>query len=225
MLRDFNTYNLLSMDDEQVKDLLAEVHFQPTCYITSSGHGWNTGGKRSFDGTLRENQYNSIVEAKIAVLCYLLQEKGLPIEVRQVATDHYDVPLHERVRREHEFFEEFHRTHLVLGHDIHADAFSSSSANGTTTFHFKGSKAALFAEVTQDNLIQRTQLKNRGVRDANFKMLRDTKAPWILTEAAFMTNPREKELLKSDGFRNINAMAHVDSLLETVVLHYKQFLG
>ena len=221
----FNVHNLLSLEEEEIAELVKEFCLPPICYMTSSGHGWNTGGKRSFDGSLRENQFNSIVEGKISVLCHMLRDKGLVIETHQLATEHDDVPLWERCKRENEIFDEFKNTHLVLGHAIHADAFSKPSANGTTTFHFKGSSAAFFGDVMQDSLIQAHQLRNRGVKTANFKILRDTKAHWILTEAAFMTNPREKELLKSDGFRNINAVASVNAVLETAVLHYKRFVS
>ena len=226
MHRTINVHNLLSMDDDQVKELLQEVYFHPTCYMTDSGHGWNTGGKCSLDGTLKENQYNSIVEGKIAMLCHLLKDKGLPLEYYQISPEYDDTPLEVRVQREKEIFRRYKSTHLVLGHSIHADAFPDDiTANGTGTFYYMGSRSVIFGEVMQKNLIERTHLADRGVRPKNLKMCRDTAAPWILTEAAFMTNPREKELLKSDGFRNINAIAHVDGLLETVVLHYQKLLS
>lgn len=222
----FNTYALLSMSQPEVEAFIVANPVPPILYITDSGHGWNTGGKRSKDGSLRENQFNSIVEAKISMICHLLRKKGLDITVIQLAPEHQDIHRNIRIKREHAIFEKYKDTHLILGHSIHADAYIQPSANGTTTFHYKGSKAVIFAQAMQNNLIEATGLRNRGVIDfKKFDLLKKTKSPFILTEAAFMTNPEELVLLKSDHFRDINAVASVDAVLEVAFVHYKEFIS
>ena len=42
--------------------------FNKTVLITDDGHGWYTPGKRSTDESLRENEFNSIVEGKFMLL-------------------------------------------------------------------------------------------------------------------------------------------------------------
>lgn len=72
---------------------------------------------------------------------------------------------------------------------IHCNAFDDSSANGTETYAYKqGIKAAVLAKYVQAELVATLGTKNRGVKTANFAMLRDTVAPAILCEIAFITN-------------------------------------
>lgn len=191
--------------------------------IIDSGHGWNTGGKRSTDGSLRENQYNATVEAKLSLLCSIAKEQGVDITYSMLSPEHNDTPIRERVRRERKIFKNKKNVALVVGISIHADAFSKPSANGTSVYINPKSKSRLLAEIVQRNLINATGLKDRGVKEKSFAMLRQTSAPWILIEAAFMTNPKELKLLKSDAFRNTNALVIFESVLEFVSIYQHDF--
>lgn len=79
---------------------------------------------------------------------------------------------------------------------IHANSFTSPSANGTETYYCAGSsKSKLLAQDVQDNLVAANGLYNRGISTANFYVLKHTSMPAILTELAFISNPREERLL------------------------------
>lgn len=72
---------------------------------------------------------------------------------------------------------------------IHCNAFEDSSANGTETYVYKyGYKSSLLANDVQINLVSTLGTKNRGVKEGNLAMVRDTVAPAILVELAFITN-------------------------------------
>lgn len=72
---------------------------------------------------------------------------------------------------------------------IHCNAFNDPSANGTETYVYKyGFKSEMLANNVQINLVSTLDTKNRGVKEGNLAMVRDTVAPAILIELAFITN-------------------------------------
>lgn len=197
--------------------------FPPIQLMTDAGHGWETIGKRSFDGSLRENDYNTSVERKIGMLVHVAKQAGVDIVHSLLSPEHYDISLDKRVDRERSIYAANHRDRLVLGISIHADAFGDPSPNGTTTFHCRNSQSKLFAKEVHDALLSVNGLRDRGVRVANFKILRETSAPWILVEAAFMTNEMEKEKLKTEYFRNINALSLFNSVFTTAEKYHNVY--
>lgn len=96
---------------------------------------------------------------------------------------------------------------------IHCNAAISSSANGTETFYFPGSKKGeQIAKEVQNELIKELQLRNRGIKTARFAVIRLTDMPAILVEVAFISNLREEQLLKKSDFRKSAAKAIVDGI-------------
>lgn len=80
---------------------------------------------------------------------------------------------------------------------IHADAFSGL-AGGTTTYSYDTKNK--LASLVQDNMVAQLKLNNRGVQQNDFYVLKYTKMPAILTEAAFISNSREEKLLMNRNF-------------------------
>ena len=58
-----------------------------------------------------------------------------------------------------------------------------------------------FANKFQSRFGTQLELKNRGVKYANFYVLRRAKMPSLLLETGFISNPREEELLGQERFR------------------------
>jgi N-acetylmuramoyl-L-alanine amidase len=83
---------------------------------------------------------------------------------------------------------------------VHINSFRSTSA-GTETFFWTGQSAGLAREVHQE-LAKATGLPNRGVSQARFYVIRNTWMPSILTETAFISNPREEALLINPAWRD-----------------------
>ena len=163
----------------------------PIHLILDSGHGWETKGKRSTDGSLRENTFNTSIEAKMGILCSLAKSVGIDITYSNLSLEHEDTPLYRRVKREKKAYNDNYKDRLCFGISFHADAFRLESANGTGAFINKGSKSRLFAEIALNNIAKVTGLKNRGVRDKKLYMTKHTASPFVLFEAAFMTNLAE----------------------------------
>lgn len=172
-------------------------------FAIDAGHGLYTSGKRAPDDSMREFHFNSAVSNELTRI--------LKNEYRQNVINPYDVtgetdtPLWQRVRRANDA-----RADVYIS--IHANAYGSTwnDANGIETFVYEGgsqTKSLALAANVQTHLIRETGLRNRGVKKANFQVLRDTNMPAILVEGGFMTNRQELARLKDARFRKTVARA------------------
>lgn len=90
---------------------------------------------------------------------------------------------------------------------IHYNAFGSTwrdDVGGIETYYWSGPNneaGKRFATLIHNNLIQGTPLKNRGVKSADFYVLRETNMIAALCECGFMDNPKEAALMDSDVYR------------------------
>lgn len=90
---------------------------------------------------------------------------------------------------------------------FHADLFLSIHANsakgwaeGTETFIHpaaRHSPSERFARLIQDQYVQSGHRKSRGVKTANFAVLRQTRMPAVLTEIGFISNRKEEKFMNS----------------------------
>lgn len=180
-----------------------------------AGHGPETPGKRSPDGSLREYQFNSAVARYVADA--LPHYEG--VEILFTHADDRDVPLKERTDKANAW-----KADLFVS--IHANAAGDgwSSAQGIETYVYetRPPAAVALANAVQRQLIRATGRPDRGVKSANFHVLRETRMTAILVECGFMTNREECELLKSDSYRRKCAEAIVAGIVETYRLKPKQ---
>jgi N-acetylmuramoyl-L-alanine amidase len=137
------------------------------------------------------------------------------------AVDH-DVPLKERTDKANAW-----KADLFVS--IHANAAGDgwwNAAQGIETFVYetRPPAAVALANAVQRQLVKATGRPNRGVKSANFHVLRETKMPAILVECGFMTNREEAELLKSDSYRRKCAEAIVAGIVETYGLRPQQLV-
>jgi N-acetylmuramoyl-L-alanine amidase len=183
----------------------------------SAGHGYHTPGKRTPDG-MREWEFNSAVVSHLIKLL----DKYQDINILRLddPTGQTDIPLKERSDRSNTWGANVHI-------DIHANAFGTdwNDANGIETYVFSLQDVASTQLAThiQQNLINATGLKDRGVKEANFHMLRETKAKAkILVEAGFMSNKKEAELLKLEAYRQTVAKAILDAIVTIYNLKKKE---
>src|SRR5665647_668641 len=87
---------------------------------------------------------------------------------------------------------------------IHNNSFVTPSANGTETYYCTTSPApsSTLAAKLQKRLVEQTNAYNRGVKSANFYVLKNTKMTSALVEGVFISNPAEEQKLKDAGFRD-----------------------
>lgn len=81
---------------------------------------------------------------------------------------------------------------------LHANAAENSEAGGTETWYYLDGYP--LAEAVQRKLAE-LGLTDRGVKRANFYVLKYTEMPAILVELAFISNSAEEQLLAAEEFR------------------------
>ena len=69
-----------------------------------------------------------------------------------------------------------------------------------------------FAELVQKEMTDRLDIRDRGVKQANFTVLQGARMPAILVEAAFLSNPREEAMLRDGDFHRQVAEGIVEAI-------------
>jgi N-acetylmuramoyl-L-alanine amidase len=97
---------------------------------------------------------------------------------------------------------------------IHANAAESYLAEGMEVFHFPGSEAGRDAATTVLNSMIESfpDHRNRGVKSANFTVLRLTNMPAVLVESEFLTNPDQLQFLANQENQQRLAIAISDGI-------------
>ncbi|MDQ7842986.1 MAG: N-acetylmuramoyl-L-alanine amidase family protein [Armatimonadota bacterium] len=89
---------------------------------------------------------------------------------------------------------------------IHANAHGRATANGSETYYLTPQSLAL-AQMIQDELGIVLSLPSRGIKTANFLVLRDSSVPSVLVETAFISNAEDEARLRDAAFRQRLAQA------------------
>ena len=81
---------------------------------------------------------------------------------------------------------------------IHCNSAERIDAEGTETYCYPGSvEGKRLADWIQYCLTDSLLTEDRGVKEANFAMLRETECPAVLVECGFISNPVDREMLAS----------------------------
>lgn len=175
--------------------------------VIDAGHGPETPGKRSPDGVLREYMFNSVTARYVIEL--LKQYDG--VEIMATFEDGRDVPLKERTERANNWGADVFIS-------IHANAMGDnwSSAKGIETFEYLHTDPVTdrLAQVIHRHMIQETKRMDRGLKRADYHVLRETHMPGVLIECGFMDNVEDCALLCSDEYRRTCAKAIVGAIVE-----------
>jgi N-acetylmuramoyl-L-alanine amidase len=102
---------------------------------------------------------------------------------------------------------------------LHRNAFKPEQARGVETFIYTSpsAKSAQLAEKIQSALVG-VGFVNRGVKKANFHVLRETKSPAVLVEVGFLDHSGDNQLFDSKRDEVIKAL--VTAILSQVGMRY-----
>ncbi len=91
---------------------------------------------------------------------------------------------------------------------IHCNSSKNESARGLETFYYKTSQRGfLLATEIQKSIVESIKTINRGIKFADFYVLRATKMPAILIECGFLSNPEEEKMLNNQNYQTQIALA------------------
>lgn len=100
---------------------------------------------------------------------------------------------------------------------IHINAATSEKAHGTETYWnrtYSSDESKKLAQSIQKQLIANLHSYDRGVKEANFAVIRNTKAPSVLVEIGFITNEEEAKLLNDPIYQELAAEAIYQGLID-----------
>lgn len=181
--------------------------------LIDNGHGLETRGKRSLDGTFREavwaREFAKLLEVKLIV-------EG--ITAIRITPEDMDVVLDERVCRVNKLCDENPDEDFLLL-SIHCNAAQVGYGNWMAARGFESfvsfnssAKSRRFASVLQANMWNAGYKGNRaqngrGFCVQNLAICRDTECPAVLAECLYMTNDADLALLRDE--KHVNNMAEI----------------
>jgi len=190
-------------------------------WILDNGHGRDTKGKRSPKGpdgktVLFEYEYNRDIVSRLA---FLLTRAGVQNHI--LVPDLNDMSLKNRVSIANNMKSEIPKIYV----SVHGNAGGTKlkngwySGHGISTYSFNGSvRSKNLARVFQTSLIRQMNpyedhpVKDRGIKESGFYVLKFTKMPAVLTENGFFTNKRECYWMLTNKWRHGVAEAHYKAI-------------
>ncbi|MBE9063494.1 N-acetylmuramoyl-L-alanine amidase [cf. Phormidesmis sp. LEGE 11477] len=170
--------------------------------VIDPGHGGRDPGAVGIGG-LREKDINITVARRMQAS---LQAKG--INAVMTRSDDRELDLQPRVNIAE-------RADGDIFVSIHSNAISMSrpDVNGLETYYY--SSGFRLAQTIHNNVLQRTDLRDRGVRRARFYVLVNTSMPAVLVETGFVTGRED-----AARFRNPQAVNEIADGITAGILQY-----
>lgn len=95
---------------------------------------------------------------------------------------------------------------------IHYNSYSEDYVGGINTYYYNDGRR--LANVIQKRLSEEVSLRNRGVRQDSYRVLRDNRHPAILIELGFITNTTELATIQSPTYHDQVAEGITKGLME-----------
>jgi len=177
------------------------------CVVIDSGHGGLDLGAKARQPYCEEKRV--ALQTSRLVKKYLTQ---LGYHVIMTRSSDVFVPLDQRV-------DIANKAGAELFVSVHFNSSRNPTAKGIEVYFCDGgsnmaknSSSRRVASLVLARLIRRTQAVSRGVKKANFYVIRETQMPAILVEAGFISNPKERALLKDPDYVDQIARAIADGV-------------
>lgn len=159
-------------------------------FIIDAGHGGHDVGSKN--NVINESEYSLELAQKIQELA---KKKNINVVLTRNGNDFMD--LQSRVDKMNE---------------LNPDLIISLHLNNAMNKDLKGSEVFIKKDNTDEHtekigtelaqLISINTIENRGLKKANFKILRDSKVPAFLIELGFVSNKDDADVLNSNLYKN-----------------------
>jgi len=174
--------------------------------VIDPGHGGKDIGAPAIFGPPPEGPYEKDIVLDIGMrLARLLEAEGAT--VRMTRDDDTYVALQERAAMANRL-----KADALVS--IHCNSCDSPNTLCGTSVYYDHSHSLEFASLVQRQLIASLGTEDKGVRNANFAVIRRANVPGILVETAFINHDRDRERLIHPNFRERAARAILRGLIE-----------
>ncbi len=192
-----------------------DIDYTSKTVVIDSGHGGIDPGKTSESGIL-EKDINLAIAKKLETL---LKCVGVNvIMTRSEDMGHYSETDSNKKRADMkarcELIDKSNPDAVI---SIHQNSYTSPSVKGAQMFYYKGSKEGkCLAEILQKAFVEHVDSTNKRVEkaDGTYYLLINTKAPTVIAECGFLSNPQEAALLNTDEYQQKVAQALCSGVLE-----------
>ena len=157
------------------------------------GHGGNDPGTIGPSGTYEKN-VNLAIASKVSGL---LEKTG--IDVQMTRSRDTDLMLWPRVDMGDEF-----KSHAFVS--IHMNSAPNRGTQGIETYYFSPASIPL-AKSIHRKLVAHLGQPDRGIRRANFVVVKYSRMPAVLVEVGYLSNVREESLLNAVDYQQRAAEA------------------
>jgi N-acetylmuramoyl-L-alanine amidase len=183
---------------------LPRIPNQRVVVVIDPGHGGRDPGAVGIGG-LQEKQVIFPISLRVAEL---LEQQGVVV----VMTRREDITLDLQSR-----VDIANRARGNIFVSIHANAISMSrpDVNGVETY-FASESGRRLAATLQSNLLATTGMRDRGVKQARFFVIRHTNMPAALVEVGFVTGAQDAPRLADPAWREIAAQAIARGILQYI---------
>ena len=173
--------------------------------VLDPGHGGSDSGAIGPDG-VTEKEVTLAVSKKVQAL---LQAGGARvIMTRETDRDVYGINATDTQELQARVNVGLYAPESEIFVSIHCNAFSNPAAHGMETYYYGGSyRGQRLATLLNEELAAAGGLYNRGVKTANFYVIKHTNVPASLIELGFITNYQEEHLLMDDAYQDKLAFA------------------
>jgi N-acetylmuramoyl-L-alanine amidase len=170
--------------------------------VVDPGHGGKDPGAIGYRG-LREVDVILPIAQQVAAL---LEQQG--IQAVMTRKDDYFVDLQPRVTMAE-------RTDADLFVSIHANSIGGRpDVQGLETYYY--SSGGRLAQTIHNSILQNVDIRDRGVRQARFYVLRKSSMPAVLVEVGFVSSPQEAVKLASPNYQSQMARAIARGILQYI---------
>ena len=187
--------------------------------IIDNGHGCNTPGKRSPDGSLLEWKYTREIAMRVMVE---LIAHG--VDAERIVKEDIDISLPERCRRANKIYKDSNGNSILVsihlnaagnGEWMNAHGWEIWTSVGQTKSDILADHIAIAAAKELPGVKIRTDMSDGDVdKESGFYILKNTLCPAVLTENLFQDNKIEVGFLLSEEGKQKIVDLHVNGILD-----------
>ena len=184
-IADAKTFKKIATEAKKIKENTIKIFLDP-------GHGAHDPG-----GSAYGLQEKSVVLDIALRTAEILTTKYIGVEVKLSRTTDKFIELTERAQIANTWGADYFVS-------FHTNAFNGT-ASGFESFVYNGAKSQETKNRQKDihnYLVNKMGISDRGIKEANFSVLRNTNMPAILLEYMFIDNAAENALLKQSSYRD-----------------------
>lgn len=172
--------------------------------ILDSGHAKNTAGKKAFDNSFYEWDFNNKMQYALKKRA---EEHGITVKLTNPDPGTVkDISLTTRATTANNFYKSLNKPNTIMI-SLHANAYGSNfnSARGVEVYHASNASnnSKNLAKYICDNIYSDVKaidknFKNRGVKCQDFTVIYKTITPCVLVEYGFYSNKDDLKILKNN---------------------------